>query len=92
MASHRRIVNLTRNYSMKFRSAEKAVYACACAWVEYGVSVRDLTLAESIAARNKQAAVREPLAYAEIPGLVWNGPIATDYSLIRAAHEFAASI
>jgi len=88
MASHRRIINITRGLQWKFRRAEKSVFECACAWVEYGVSVRDLTLAESIAARNEQAATREPLAYAEIPGLVFTLP--TDYSLIRAAHQFCA--
>lgn len=63
---------------------------CACEWVEFGVSVRDLTLAESIKMRNEQSADREPLAYAEIPGLVFNGPIPTDYGLIRAAHQLCA--
>jgi hypothetical protein len=90
MSQSPRVKNLTRNLHWKFRRAEKAVYECACDWVEYGVSVRDLTLAESIAARNVQAKNREPLAYAEIPGLVFNGPIPTDYSLIRAAHQLCA--
>jgi len=87
MAQPRKIVNLTRGLHWKFRRAERAVFECACEWVEYGVSVRDLTLAESIQMRNKQAADREPLAYAEIPGLVYTGK--TDYSLIREAHKFA---
>lgn len=39
--------------------------------MEYGVSLRDLTLAEAIAARNQEAKRREPLPYAEIPGLVY---------------------
>ena len=88
MAQPRKIVNITRNLHWKFRRAEQAVFECACEWVEYGVSVRDLTLAESIQMRNVQAANREPLAYAEIPGLVFTGP--TDYALIREAHKFAA--
>jgi len=88
MAQPRKIVNLTRGLHWKFRRAERAVFECACEWVEYGVSVRDLSLAESIQMRNKQAADREPLAYAEIPGLVYSG--ATDYSLVRAAHQFVA--
>ena len=88
MAKSPRVVNVTRGLHWKFRRAEKAVFECACEWVEYGVSVRDLTLAESISKRNLQAANREPLAYAEIPGLVFTGP--TDYGLIRDAHKFAA--
>ena len=88
MAQPRKIVNITRGLHWKFRRAERAVFECACAWVQYGVSVRDLNLAESIQMRNKQAADREPLAYAEIPGLVYSG--STDYSLVRAAHQFVA--
>lgn len=85
------ILNVTRGFYMKRSRAERAITEeCACAWVEYGVSVRDLTLAESIKARNEQAALREPLAYAELPGIVYSGP--TNYALIRAAHEFAAGV
>lgn len=45
------------------------------AWVEYGVSVRSLTLPESIAARNDQASRREPLPFAEIPGIKFVPPV-----------------
>lgn len=90
MANSPRVVNLTRGLHWKFRRAEKAVYECACEWVEYGVSVRDLTLAESISRRNEQSARREPLAYAEIPGLVYRGPIPQDYALILQANKFVA--
>ena len=51
------------------------------AWVEFGVTIRDLTLAESIAARNQQAAEREPLAHAELPGITFKPPIGA-----QAAH------
>lgn len=88
MAQTFKVRNLSRGLHWKFRRAEKAVCECACAWVEYGVTVRDLTLQESIAARNVQAATREPLDYAEIPGIIFSGK--TDYSLIRAAHQFCA--
>lgn len=71
MASHVRVINLTRGFRLKLNQAERAVEACAAAWVEYGVSLRDLTLAEAIAARNEEAKRREPLPYAEIPGLIY---------------------
>ena len=56
---------------MKFAQAERAVEACAAVWVEYGVSIRDATLGEAIALRNRQAAWRERLPYAELPGVVY---------------------
>ena len=56
---------------MKHRQAAQAVENCACEWVEFGVSLRDLTLAEAIAARNRQASLREPLPFAELPGLLY---------------------
>ncbi len=69
MTKNFRVSNLSRGYSLKMKQAERAVTECVATWVEYGVSIRDLTIAEAIAARNQQASLREPLAYAEIPGL-----------------------
>jgi hypothetical protein len=60
---------------MKFKQALKAIEACACAWVEYGVSVRDLSLIESIQARNEQARKRAPLAPAELRDLTFEPPV-----------------
>ena len=97
MTNNARVFNVTRRFSLKYKQALKAVENCACAWVEIGVSIRDLTLAESIAARNKQAAEREPLAFAEIPGLIFQPPIQsqathrTGIHLVRAANQFAES-
>ena len=59
---------------MRFKQALRGIENCALAWVEHGVSVRDLTLAESIAARSKQAKDREPLPLSEIPGLRFDPP------------------
>lgn len=70
------VYNLTRGCYLRLNQARKAVENCACAWVEYGMSVRDLTLAESIAARIQQAKTREPLPYAEVPGLRFSVPAA----------------
>lgn len=70
-----RVFNQSRSAYVKLRQAEQAVANCACAWVEFGVSVRDLSLKEAIAARNERARLQEPLACAEIPGLVYEpGP------------------
>lgn len=68
---------------------------CAAIWVEEGVSIRNMTVAESINARNGQARLREPLAYAEIHGLRFDPP-ASGVAATRAegkltweAHQFA---
>jgi len=91
MAEDSRILNITRGFRLKRSQAYRALENGACAWVEVGVSVRDLTLAESIAVRNQQAKMREPLVYAEIPGLVFDGPLPIRNDLIRAAHEYVTS-
>lgn len=73
-----RVLNITRSFRLRFNQARKAVENCACAWVEYGVTVRDLTLSESITARVQQAKDREPLPYAEVHGLRFDPPIGMD--------------
>lgn len=90
MAAHTRVLNVTRNFRMKFRQAEKAIENCACTWLDYGVTVRDLTLAESIKARNEQASRREPLARAELPNLTFQHPgAAQERQLAFQAQRFA---
>ena len=98
MASNTRIYNETRHYYMNRKQAAKAVENCACAWIQFGVSVRDLTLAESIVARNHQAHDRVPLPMAEQPGIVYR-PAEKDVAgyrqeirLMRDANEFAAMV
>jgi hypothetical protein len=71
MSNNTRVLNITRRFYMKHKQAARAVENCACAWVEFGVSLRDLTLAEAIAARNHQASLRDPLPFAELPGLLY---------------------
>jgi hypothetical protein len=93
MSQDHRVLNITRKFRLKRNQAERAVRECACAWVEYGISVRDLTLAESIAARNKQAAERAPAPSVELPGIVFEQPASAvassmdRFALIRAANE-----
>lgn len=94
MTKNKRIFNISRGYSLKRGAAERAISECSAAWVEEGVSIRNLTLAESIAARNEQARVAEPLPFAEIPGLRFeptsSGAAATrrERLLTWQAHEF----
>jgi hypothetical protein len=86
-----KILNITRNIFYKPSQALRGIENCAFAWVKEGETVRDLTLAESIAKRNEQAKNAEPLAYAEVPGITFKGPIPNDFNLIRQAHEFCAN-
>ena len=95
MANTLRILNITRGYTLRYKQAVRAVENCAAAWVEYGVSIHDLTLAEAITARNEQATLREPLAQVELPNLRYK-PASTDklsiserIQLSRAADKFA---
>jgi hypothetical protein len=89
-----RVFNVTRGYALKHKAALKAIENCACAWVEFGVSVRDLTIAEAIRARNEQAAKCEPLAFAELPGVMYEptaSAVSSSFermSLVRAANHF----
>lgn len=69
MQKDTRVLNLSRGFRLRFNQARKAVENCACEWVEVGISIRDLTLQESIAARAQLAKDREPLPFAEVPGL-----------------------
>ena len=95
MTKNFRVFNVTRGYSMKRGAAEKAIRECAATWVEEGVSIRNLTLAESIKARNEQARLREPLPYAEIHGLRFDPPASGvsatrgEGKLLWEAHQFA---
>ncbi len=90
------VLNVSRDYFVRLKQAKRSVEECACAWVEYGVSIRDLTLAESIEVRNKQAKLREPLEYAELPGIVFRSSTGSDKDaarlsrrLVVEAHRFA---
>lgn len=69
MAQTLSVLNVSRGYRLRFNQARRAVDQCAAEWVEVGVSIRDLTLQESVAARAQQAKDREPLPFAEVPGL-----------------------
>lgn len=93
-----RVLNLTNGYWYKRSRAERAVHECAVAWVEHGVSVRSLTLAEAIVARKQQIKASEPLPCAEIPGLKYEpctaGMMASRSraALVWGAHDFVRSV
>ena len=92
MAQDPRILNITRGFRLKRNQALKAIEQCACAWVEVNRTIRDLTLAESITARNQQAAEREPLAYAELPGITFKPPIGAQAThMIEVKRAFEAN-
>ena len=85
MSQSPRILNITRKFHLKPSQARRAIENCSAEWVQEGISIRDLTLAESIEKRNEQAREREPLPQAEIPGLMYQQPV----SAASTAHERA---
>jgi hypothetical protein len=91
MSQGTRIFNITRGFHLKLNQAEKAVENCAAIWVNSS-TIRDCTLAESIAMRNQQAQTREPLCCAEMPGLIFRPPAGASnrYDLVRAANLYAS--
>jgi hypothetical protein len=97
MAQDPRVLNITRGFRLKRSQVYRAIENGAVAWVEVGVSVRDLTLAESIAARNEQARLREPLEFAEVHGLRFDPPVSgipatrREGLLLWEAHKFVMS-
>ncbi len=71
MSKRALVSNLSRGFRLDLKQAARAVEVCAAVWVVPGESIRDVKLAESIALRNQQAARREALAWAELPGLMY---------------------
>ena len=55
MCNNSRIYNVSRGFTLKHKQALRAIQNCAAEWVVFGESIRDLTLAESIAARKARA-------------------------------------
>ena len=90
-----RILHVDRGCYYRRGQALKGIENCAFAWVEEGVSIRNLTLAESIVARNEQANMREPLPYAELPHLRYEPAKRNEKQhfagneLVWAAHKYA---
>jgi hypothetical protein len=95
MGRSRRIVNITTGFQLKPAQAQRAIENCAAVWVEPGVTIRSATLAEAIELRNRQAALRERLAYAELPGLIYKPALRDaeghrrELAMAASANEFA---
>ncbi len=75
MAKVRRVLNVTNGFWFKPGLVDLAIEQCAVAWVDRGVSVRNVTEDEAVVLRNQQAQQRMRLAYAELPGLVYEPAI-----------------
>jgi hypothetical protein len=98
-SSDTRILNLSRNCRLKRHQAESKISAGVAIWVERGLSIRELTIAEVIAYRIERANDAEThpggLAPSEVFGLVWQPPITNQRhytetrNLLRQAREFA---
>lgn len=90
--AHKRVLHTQRGFHMSFTYAVQVMRDhCSIAWVIEGETIRDTTDEERMALRaeqSRQASLREPMAYAEIPGLTFKGPLRERYDLIRAAHDF----
>lgn len=96
MASRAYVFNETRGCYRRYKDALKAIHEhCACCWVIEGETMRDLTPQEAVQARNVQARLREPLEYAESPGLRYEPPVTgvvafrNSRRLVFEAHRFA---
>jgi len=83
---------------MKFKQAVKAVDECACVWVVYGETVRDAKLDEVIRLRSEQIKLHEPIAMAELPGVVFQEPACAASTagmrraLVREANRLVAGV
>lgn len=90
-----RIFNVDRQHNISLKYALRGIENCAFAWVEQGVSVRNLTPFEQRTALSEQARLREPLEYAELPGIIFRPPIGAEKTniasgvLVWEAHRFA---
>lgn len=75
---------------MKHKQAVKAVAECMCEWVEFGKTVRTLSLAESISKRARQAIEHEPLPLAELHGVRTAG-IDCHFDLVAQANRLCSA-
>jgi hypothetical protein len=99
MASHTRVLNLTTGLRIKRSQAIGRVAHGISEWVEMDFTVRDLTLAESIAARREQAKRQQPLELSEVHGLTYEPPVyersrtfaANRRDLLMQARQFVQS-
>jgi len=91
MCAHGKVLNISTNQRIKRSQARNRVEQCLSAWVEDGLSIRDLTLAERVAARSEQARLRaleaEVLTGPEVGGCRFVRPDTTAYRVPWTAIE-----
>jgi len=91
------VFNATTRCHVKLSQAKKWIADGSYAWVVQFKTIRSLSLQERVAKRSEIARLQEPLAFAEIPGLIFQPPIQsqathrTGIHLVRAANQFASS-
>ena len=98
MASSARVCNIANGFPMKLSKIRRRVEQCLSTFVDDNGDTkreteyyRDLSLAETVRARSEQARLREPLEYAELPGLRFDHPAARVEAMVAAmATRFAA--
>src|SRR5579875_1076831 len=105
MASHTKVLNISSGLRIKRSQAYRRIEQCVSEWVEDGVSIRDLTVAEMIAARSMQARAGQrrehererlgvDLGHVELPGVVFRlgdnrAAVSREMALARDAQRFA---
>lgn len=86
-----RVRNITNGHTYKFNQAKRLESQCVIKWVQYGVSVRELTLDEMVKARSEQAKAaalsQEVLGRNDLHGLKFEQPKTTKYQQPWAAYE-----
>lgn len=94
MAAHARILNLTTQSEVKPGQARRWVASGVFAWVETGVSIRKLTMAEMVQERSRLSGGTEPFPWAEERGVkvVDLQGIAAQRMLARVTTHYAVSL
>ena len=96
MAASFRVKDLTAGRELKRSQADRLVELCVYAWVEQGVSIRKLSLAEMVAARSEKARLDEPLPLSELRHLRYEAPESKKnaafmngrYQVLRESRQF----
>jgi len=89
-----RVLNLTTKCYLKVRQAEGRIEHCVSEWVVQGKSIRDLNLAQIVQKRSIVAKQSEPIAWSELPGLIYQpAPLnlastRQSYAILKQANQF----
>lgn len=86
-------LNVTRNCYRESGQVLPAI-GVTLAWVEIGISFRELSFVEVMAIRSQEAQEFAPLAPVEVSGCIWDPPMRDKstrperYALVGAAYQF----